>query len=170
MSIQTESLFMLLDRMEIALLKAYHYGQAGNKEAATLAQEQADDLKIAGDLYIYEVATGKRRPFVKAIPRWHDHRTVEGKWAGKKAEMEEPQTIMECAGMLALTHARYWQNQTRLNNLKGLIDRSEGLPDKQRLEAEFCKAQRLTDIFNQARSDLITLGDTMFARLMEKDA
>ena len=164
---QTESLFSLIDRMSIANLKVFHYTKAGNLEAAAIAQGQVNDLGVAGDVYVYECVTGKRKPLLRPHLRVHDHRKIEGKWAGKKEEMEEPKSIMECAWMLASANAQYWDNQSTLQTLKSMIDKSDGLPDKPRLESDFCARQRRQDIFNQRRNDLIDLGDQMFADAVE---
>ena len=132
-----------------------------------MAQQIADDLAVAGDVYLWECLTGKRR--VKAISglRFHDHRQAEGKWAGKKAEGAEPQSIMECAGLLAAGHAEHWSIQTKIQNLKKMIDGSPDLPDVHRLRAEFVACQRRLDVLNQLRSEVITRGDTILKEAVD---
>ncbi len=163
----TDSLLQIIDRHAIAVLKVARFTEAGNLEAAAMAQQVADDLAVAGDVYLWECLTGKRK--VKAISglRFHDHRQAEGKWPGKKAAGEEPQTIMECAGLLAAGHAEHWSIQTKIQNLKKLIDGAPDLPDVVRLQAEFVVCQRRLDVLNQLRSELIQKGDSMLKEAID---
>ena len=155
----TDSLFQLFDRLAIARLKAFHFKETGNAAAMEMARDQAEELALAGELLLGEYLRGERRVRVVIPPRFHDHRVVEGKWAYQKAEMPEPKTIMECAGALAETHARYWSLQTEIQALKRLIDTSQGLPDLPALHQKFVTSQRQIDVLNQVRSDLVALGD-----------
>ena len=164
----TDSLFMLIDRLTIARLKAFYFKEAGNEAAAEMAREQAEELALASELLLREYLSGERRIRVTVPPRFHDHRIVEGKWAYHKADMPEPKSIMECAGALAETHARYWSLQTEVQALKRLIDASQGLPDLPAFESRFVVKQRQIDLCNQIRSDLVALGDTMLKEAMDE--
>ncbi len=166
---QVDGLFSLIDRQAIAILKSFKFAEAGNKEAAALAKEQADDLMAAGDIYIFECMTGKRKPYAVPSLRFHNHRQAEGKWAGKLSEMDEPKTIMECAGQLALVHAQYWSLQTRIQTLKGMIDRDKNTIDVGKLHEKFVSVQREIDKKNQERSDLIALGDSLFLQCFHQE-
>lgn len=157
----------IVDRLAIARLKAFHFREAGNQAASEMAQAQAEELALAGELLFREYLRGERRVRVVVPPRYHDHRVLEGKWAYHKAEMPEPKTIMECTGALAETHARYWSLQTEIQALKRLIDHSQGLPDLPALESRFVTKQRQIDLCNQVRSDLVALGDTMLKEAID---
>lgn len=166
----TDTLFQIIDRMSIAQLKAYHFEKAGNTDAAKLAQEQADDLRTAGDIYLYECLRGIRKPMVRPHLRFHDHGKAEGWRSGKDAleGMTDQSSLMETAAVLAKTHAVHWSHQTHIQWLKERI-RTEGEsgPDRQRYESDFVATQRQIDLCNQHRNELIQHGDELFAKMLE---
>jgi hypothetical protein len=166
---RTDTLFQIIDRQAIALLKAFHYEKDSTLPAASMAREQAAQLAIAGDLYLYECLSGELNPAIQRHLRYHDHGKAEGKWAGKSGLSSiEGDSLMEVAGELALTHARYWELQTMVQHLKGWIDQQENNPqEKARLESKFVNTQRKIDLLNQKRSELVSAGDELFVAMVE---
>lgn len=165
----TDSMFQLIDRQAIAVLKDFHFTKAGNEEAAALAREQANDLAVAGDVLVWECLRGKRVPPVQPHLRYHDHSKVEGWRLGKEA-LEDPNwtSLMRFAGELALIHARYWEKQSRVQWLKERIrSEAEGSDMKAYYEHEFCATQREIDLCNEYRNRLIAKGDELFARMID---
>ena len=159
----TDSLFQIFDRLAIARLKEFHFSSAGNADAAALAKEHADDLSMAGEVLLWEYATGKKVPRLHHHIRFHDHGKAEGRFGPHSAEMPKPKTVMECAGMLAQVHASYWNKQSRIQTLKKLIDGATVETERAHFENEFCKLQRAIDLDNQIRSVLVQAGDALLA-------
>ncbi len=162
----TDSFFQIVDRHCIARLKEYHYGVLKNPEAQALAKEQADDLAMAGEVLLWEYATGKRVPRLSRSLRVHDHAKVEGRFGPHSAEFPEPKTVMECAGMLAQTHADYWQRQGRVQTLKKMIRDGVGT-EVAHFESEFVKEQRAIDLCNELRNRLIQAGDLLLVETLK---
>ena len=160
----TDGFFQIIDRHAVAKLKEFHYRAAGNEDAALLAGEQAADLAVAGEVLLWEYRTGRKVPRVHRHLRFHDHAKVEGRFGPHSVELPEPKTVMECAGLLAQTHAAYWQRQTRVQTLKKMI--KDGGPDVAHFEKEFVAEQRQIDLCNEVRNRLIQAGDILLADLL----
>jgi len=163
---QTDTLFQIIDRQAIALLKSVRYEDDGATDKAKQAREQADRLTVAGDLYVYECVNGMRKPQVQNHLRYHDH--------GKKDSDMIPKTLMECAGMLAETHARYWGFQGRVQVLRGKLDYIKVVNGPDFLTTKissmyqsFESLQRECDLCNQRRNELIQIGDEMFRECVQ---
>ena len=151
---QTDTLFQLIDRQAIAKLKAFHYRREGRVEEADTAEVQAEELAVAGDAYVYECMTGKRKPQAMKHLRYHDHHKAQ------KEEAPQPGSIMECSSMIAETHYTYWGLQSVIQELKK-GNRSEWT------DATFVDLQLQIDKCNMDRNHLIQTGDQLFAEMFE---
>ena len=168
---QTESFGQMVDRLIIASLKKWHYAQDGKVEAAELAQEQAERLCVALEVYDYECRTGARRPSIQRHLRYHDHNEVEAWRAGKSATGDMPDTIGSCINRLVETHSDYWRSQSRIQTLKKLINGAPDGPnsDKPHFEHELVQEQRKhIDLDNQRRNELVEHIDVLYKFVIEK--
>lgn len=168
MSILTDSLMQLLDRMCICKLKAFHYGKSGNAEAAAQAEEQAQDLFLAAEVYLIEVMRGQRQIKLHRHLRFHRHKQLEA-WRVGKAEAAKGDSLMGIIGDLMLTHAEYWEQQSAINHLKGVID-SQTTDSQAYIDAHISlvKRQRRVDALNDSRSELVQHGDELFSQMMKE--
>jgi hypothetical protein len=156
----------LLDRMCVCKLKAFHYVKSGNMEAAAQAEEQAQDLSLAAEVYLIEVMRGQRQIKLHRHLRFHRHKQLEA-WRVGKAQEASGDSLMRIIGELMLTHAEYWENQSAINHLKGVID-SQRKDSQAYIDANISmvKRQRRVDALNDHRSELIQRGDHLFSQLM----
>lgn len=178
----TDSLFQLIDKQAIEILKSFHHMEAGNNDASVLAKEKADMLGQVGDFLLWECISGRRRVPINRHLRFHDHNAIEGEWAGKKLGFDKPIGIFDCAAKLAFVHCQYWSFQTTIQGIKKEIDHrtststTSSVIDQQHrterlkeLSERFVHIQRQIDVCNQVRNELIQIGDQMIRIMIEKE-
>ncbi len=154
---QTESYGQMIDRLIIANLKHWHYTQDGRENDAECAKDQACRLSAAIEVYNYECRTGQRRPAVQLHLRYHNHNDVEA-----KADSGLPKTIGECISLLVSTHSDYWRAQSRIQELKGMIDKAAEC-ETVALDRELVELQRThIDLDNQRRNELVQHIDELY--------
>lgn len=76
---------------------------------------------------------------------------------------------MSIIGELMLTHAEYWEQQSAINHLKGVID-SQPKDSQAYIDANISmvKRQRRVDALNDSRSELVQRGDELFGQMMKE--
>jgi hypothetical protein len=164
----TETYGQIVDRLIISRLKAWHYTQDDNKEAAKLAQDQCQELSAALTRYQDDCLSKRLIPRVTRHLRYHDHNQVEAWRGGKQATKNAPDTIAFCVNELVDTHCDYWLTQSRIQTLKKLIDATKHESEKNEFCIELVHLQRQhIDLDNQYRNELVQKIDELFAHRIE---
>ena len=155
----TESFGQIIDRMCIENLKAFMLPDPVKKKQC---REQAEQLRIAADECVFEIATGKRIPYMNHSNRGHDHKDHDD-------GVDMPVTIGQTVVALSFQHYTYWNLQTKINAIKDKMDDPSWTGAHDHHQEEFIKTQREIDMCNQNRNDLRDNLDRLFVIVMVHD-
>tara|TARA_Y100000034_G_C6795673_1_gene356599 strand:+ start:138 stop:623 length:486 start_codon:yes stop_codon:yes gene_type:complete len=156
----TESFGQIVDRMVIEQLKAFMHTDPEKKQQC---EDQASLLQTAADAYLYECATGTRKPHVNHSARYHDHKTHDIEHVTLYAD-----TVGEAILGLSKQHFDYWQLQSRIQEIKGKLDDEKYASTHTELSVEFVDLQRKIDMCNQNRNDIRDRLDKILVELFSR--
>ena len=150
----TETFFQLADRMIIERLKQERFKEAGKQGKSNAARSQADALEAACGELLMEFVDGKTKPQMAKHLRFHNHDI---------AAEPLPDSMMGCISELSITHARYWEAQTHVQNLKDKLCSGNG--DQPGYLKRFHELQLKIDEYNQRRNEVRERGDAILVEM-----
>lgn len=152
----TETFFQLTDRMIIERLKQERFDEAGKQEKSNAAKAQADTLEAASGEMLMEFVDGILKPQMVKSLREHIHDT---------AGLPLPDSVMGCISELSITHARYWETQTQIQDLKDKL--CSGTGDQPGYLKRFHELQLKIDECNQRRNEVRERGDAILVEMFD---